>query len=187
MNVRFNLSGQTFGRWFVLNEHKTKISDSSKSTKVIWKCRCQCGNVKWVQARILRNKRSRSCGCLRNEQRRLSYGQASFNRIYSSYVRGAKKRKLIFQLSKTNFRKLITANCYYCGSVPANKQLSKNHGDYGEFIYNGIDRKDNSQGYIIENCVSCCKICNYMKQELSYYNFLKHIEKICVLHIGAIV
>lgn len=43
---------------------------------------------------------------------------------------------------------------------------------------NGIDRVDNEIGYIYENCVCCCKVCNTMKMNLSVYEFLNHISKI---------
>ena len=49
---------------------------------------------------------------------------------------------------------------------------------YKDFLYNGIDRKDNNIGYIIENCVSCCGICNRMKMDMSYDDFLNHIRLI---------
>ena len=42
----------------------------------------------------------------------------------------------------------------------------------------GIDRVDNSLGYTLENSVSCCSKCNYMKKTLNVENFLLHIAKI---------
>lgn len=36
----------------------------------------------------------------------------------------------------------------------------------------GIDRIDNSIGYISNNIVSCCKVCNVMKNKYSVDNFL---------------
>jgi hypothetical protein len=48
----------------------------------------------------------------------------------------------------------------------------------GYYLYNGIDRVDNTLGYSKENCVSCCKICNYMKQVLTLEEFYSHIRRI---------
>ena len=42
----------------------------------------------------------------------------------------------------------------------------------------GIDRKDSSKGYTTENCVPCCKVCNIMKNTLSYKDFFKKIKDI---------
>jgi hypothetical protein len=46
--------------------------------------------------------------------------------------------------------------CYYCG------ELSK-----------GIDRLDSTKGYEVENCVSCCEQCNYMKLDYTQEEFIK--------------
>lgn len=43
---------------------------------------------------------------------------------------------------------------------------------------NGIDRVDNSLGYILSNVVSCCKICNYMKKDLSEQEFQDQCERV---------
>lgn len=61
-----------------------------------------------------------------------------------------------------SFKKLANNPCYYC------------NGDAKK----GIDRIDNKIGYTKENSVSCCKICNYMKQTLSQKDFFNHIVKI---------
>lgn len=41
----------------------------------------------------------------------------------------------------------------------------------GEFISNGIDRIDNNRGYVKENCVPCCKTCNYAKRKMDLLTF----------------
>lgn len=45
-------------------------------------------------------------------------------------------------------------------------------------LVNGIDRIDSSKGYNKENCVPCCFLCNKMKSNLYYKDFLHHIGKI---------
>lgn len=56
-----DITGQKFGRLTVLyklhNYHDTKNG-------VYWLCVCECGNVKEVNGRNLRNGNIRSCGCL---------------------------------------------------------------------------------------------------------------------------
>lgn len=44
--------------------------------------------------------------------------------------------------------------------------------------YNGVDRKDNSIGYTIDNCVTACKLCNYAKKAMSYDNFIDWLDRI---------
>lgn len=61
------------------------------------------------------------------------------------------------------YKEIILNNCDYCG---------------GENGTKGVDRIDNSIGYTKENSKSCCKICNYMKNNYSIKEFLSHIQKI---------
>ena len=56
-----NITGQRFGRWTVL--YRTP----NQGKRVMWKCRCDCGNEKNVIAASL-GKSSNSCGCLQKEQ-----------------------------------------------------------------------------------------------------------------------
>ena len=44
--------------------------------------------------------------------------------------------------------------------------------------FNGVDRENNDTGYVPGNCVSCCKMCNYMKKSLSVEVFIRRIEHI---------
>lgn len=67
-----------------------------------------------------------------------------------------------------------TRNCFYCDSEPSN-MISQ----YG-FKYNGLDRVDSSKGYSLSNVVTCCKICNRAKSDLSQKDFYDWIEKLNV-------
>ena len=72
------------------------------------------------------------------------------------------------------FFKLITGNCNYCGTKPILENKRKHHAVF----LNGIDRVDSKKGYIKENVVSCCSICNSAKGILSLEEFKKWIQKI---------
>lgn len=87
-----------------------------------------------------------------------------------------------FSLTLDNVKDLIHLPCYYCGALNKNKMNVKSMKP-GEFIvkdfcYNGIDRVDNSLGYILSNCVPCCMICNRAKNNLSEDEFFAWIENI---------
>lgn len=58
-----DLSGKRFSRWFILSG--AGITGGS----YYWLCQCDCGTIKKVQSTYLRNGESKSCGCLRNEDR----------------------------------------------------------------------------------------------------------------------
>ena len=100
--------------------------------------------------------------------------EIAFTNIYASYRLRAFKRQLNFNISKSQFKNLITQNCHYCGSEPANIKIVRTQ----TFIYNGLDRIDNERHYTIDNVVPCCKVCNFMKRSLSVSDFLGHIKAI---------
>lgn len=95
---------------------------------------------------------------------------ASLSVRLKNYKRNAKNRNLNFNLTKEEFDKITSQPCYYCGDLGAISPSG--------FRYNGIDRKDSSQGYNLDNIVPCCKVCNLMKLDISEKDFLYHIQKI---------
>lgn len=84
---------------------------------------------------------------------------------YKQYTSGALKRSLKFELTMEHFTSLISKPCYYC-----------NHQKEGEA--NGIDRMDNEKGYIIDNCLPCCEMCNRMKHVYHFDFFLEKVKQI---------
>lgn len=97
----------------------------------------------------------------------------SIEAFRNRYIDNAKPRNLEFSLSITDFTKLVTSTCYYCGnkgdSCTGPKRIN---------LYCGIDRIDNNKGYTIDNCVSCCKRCNWMKNKTNKKDFLNQIKRI---------
>jgi len=82
---------------------------------------------------------------------------------YVQYKHGAKRRNITFELSKDEFHSIVSHNCFFCGMPHANM---------------GVDRLDNSKGYLPDNCVPCCKYCNIMKRERSTLEFVKHCRRV---------
>jgi 5-methylcytosine-specific restriction endonuclease McrA len=118
---------------------------------------------------------------INRKDNRLAVGEASFNDLLSRYKRGAQERDLLFDLTVEEFRELTSAKCSYCGIEPA--QINHKSNTFGAYIYNGIDRIDNSLGYIKSNCISCCERCNEWKRALTKNEFLNHVKRIylCML------
>lgn len=146
----------------------------SKNKKTYWECKCDCGNICNVsqQALTRKIKPRKSCGCL---SLKLPNNGAGFNDILRTYISNSKHYNRIFELTKEEFRFLITQNCYYCGIEP----LQENMG----FKYNGLDRINNDNGYVTENIVTCCRTCNVMKMNHTQEQFYKKIEIIYNKHI----
>lgn len=103
-------------------------------------------------------------------------GHGNARLVYLSYMRGAKRRNKDWDIAEQDFINMTQAACYYCGIPPSNKHSTK--GMNGEFVYNGIDRVDNSKGYSINNCVPCCKMCNRAKVTYSESEFLNWAHRV---------
>lgn len=169
-----NLIGKRFGRWIVLSLGKRK-SDRGKS---YWLCKCDCGNVKEVSGASLRNNTSVSCGCYAREIQgiRKPDNISFFKNLYGDYKSRSRRKGLDFKIIFTDFLKMIQSKCTYCDSEPNNQMKSEPR--YSHVKYNGIDRIDNSIGYIYGNIVTCCKDCNYAKNTMSENEFVSLITKI---------
>jgi hypothetical protein len=83
--------------------------------------------------------------------------------LYSRYKYNAKIDGRQFDLTMEQFNSFWQKDCHYCG-----RQIEKI----------GLDRVDNSRGYVMDNIVSCCKVCNTMKMNYTLEQFLNHIRAI---------
>lgn len=184
-NVNYkDLVGQKFGKLTVVERVGSKVSYPSPKSKrkrpsfsVLWSCKCDCGNEKTITSNNLQN--TESCGCLwRNNKGRVrkgyENGKAAKNIIRDYYKRAAKLRNLDWQLTDDQFFNLTKQNCHYCGIEPSKIRET----GAGFYIYNGIDRKENSTGYTVTNTVSCCEMCNLAKRDVPYPDFLEYLMRI---------
>ena len=89
------------------------------------------------------------------------------SKYYIDYKRSAITRNKSFEISKEVFDKVRLQDCYICG-----KQNSPVHK-------NGIDRVDNTKGYVEENIKSCCSDCNYLKRDFELNTL---IDKFCHIY-----
>lgn len=55
------LKGQKFGKLTVIDETKDR---DSYNRDIMWKCQCDCGNIKYVSTKNLKQNAVQSCGCL---------------------------------------------------------------------------------------------------------------------------
>ena len=165
-----DLTGQRFGRLTIIKKN------SSNKRGIYWLCKCDCGIEKVIYSGDIRQGKTKSCGCLRKEGRRLSPGLSSMRQSICQYKANAKKRGCIWELTEEQFAEITQQDCFYCGTPPSNVvgQRTTNNGTY---TYNGIDRVNNSKGYTIDNIVPCCRICNAAKSKRNSQEYKDWIEK----------
>jgi len=158
-----DMTGKCYGRLTVLSRAK------SRKNRTRWLCKCDCGRLKTVTGKYLREGKTQSCGCIKREQQSLPPTEASRNNLFRLYIAGAERRDLSFKLSLDDFIRLTSGDCYYCGSKPSSWHRASATTGYQ---FNGIDRRDNFRGYEIDNCVPCCTVCNRMKMALGEQEFI---------------
>lgn len=128
---------------------------------------CECGGKRTVPLITFLRKETISCGCK----------DFFVNAMFRSYRMGSIKRSLSFKLTKIDFLNLIERNCHYCG-VPPQKRTKTRNGNSISLSANGIDRVDNTEGYIVSNCVPCCWDCNRAKGNLTTEEFIFWLNRI---------
>ncbi len=151
----------------------TRPTSRRSNRSVVWECICDCGGKTEVSINNLRRvKHTRSCGCLK----KFSKGRASARAVLAKYKVEARNRNLRWALTDEEAANLFGGNCFYCDAPPAN--VHRPVDGNGSFTYSGIDRVDNNKGYSLENCVSCCIICNRAKQQLSVDEFCLWVRRV---------
>lgn len=166
--------GKCFNHWTIL-----EYIGHDENHRAYYKMQCVCGTVKikhWEGKNI-----TNSCGCqinrkeLGKKSRQGRWGIVLEKGIYKRIQRDAKVRKKDFNISFHEFSNLVHNNCFYCNKPPSQIYTYKNRIC---FKYNGLDRVDNTKGYVSGNCVPCCGHCNTLKKAITpemivkAYNFL---------------
>lgn len=172
-----NLLGKRYGRLtvtkFLFSERVVCEKRSNSHTDTYWECTCECGNKIKALTRLLNSGDVKSCGCLPNSIQNTP--DTNFTELYNRYLCRARRKNLEFVLSKDKFKELTKMNCYYCGEEPS--QIVGKDRIY-PYVYNGLDRLDNSKGYTEDNVVPCCGTCNKMKLSMSVKEFEQQLLKI---------
>ena len=184
-----DIVNQKIGKLLILEYLGNQIWKSKNGKERMfkqYKCLCECGNVCNKKRQDLLTNNVKSCGCLmdayfkylkeRENPNKLPTNHAAINRMYDRYKINAEKRDHDFLLTKEDLKNLIFNKCYYCNQDPYSKQSLKQSN--GNPLINGIDRIDNNIGYTEENCIPCCKKCNFAKHKMSKEEFLDLIKLI---------
>lgn len=169
-----NVLGSTFTKLTVLER-----LPNTEYGCVLWKCQCACGNIRAVLTKDLRSGHTKSCGCSRAyANKRRSKPGSMLRQLMWSYRNNADKRNVQFSLTEKQFEVFVQGDCYYCGAPPSRIFGQKKI----KYVCTGIDRVNNAIGYTVDNCVSCCKVCNIFKRRMSKDEMLDFVKRIYQRH-----
>ena len=184
-----DFTGQTFGRLTFI-----KPIEEKKYGKTVWELLCSCGTIIYKTAEVVSSGNTKSCGCYKHEVSirtgkilaSKALGKTRKHTPYMSSVRavwGMTYKDCPLEV----FMMVSQQNCHYCGVLPTNcynvanrspnEYNSTEQALHGNFIYNGLDRKDSSLGHTMANVVPCCWPCNRAKGSMGYREFLDHIDR----------
>ena len=143
-----DLTGQRFGRLTVLGQGE-RIGD-----RIGWICRCDCGNIKTIDAHAMKAGHIKSCGCYgrENAAKRATKHSLCGTRIYHAY-HNMKKR--CYNPNSDHYKWYGGENKGICDEWMGEDGF-KNFAEWS--FANGytdeltIDRIDNSKGYSPDNC-----------------------------------
>lgn len=161
-----DIKDQEFGR---LTAKRAVDKGSGKAT--VWECECKCGNIVHVVSTSLRYGSTESCGCLRHDKLWQGYKDISgcyWNRL----IRGAQKRKLVFEVEIENVWELFELQNGRCAISGLPIQLVKDYTNNRKLNTASLDRIDNSKGYIQGNIQWVHREINMMRRNMSMKKFL---------------
>jgi|ERR1035437_66929 hypothetical protein len=183
MNKSPNIIGQKFNYLTVISSIQ-KYDDLGRKIGKNWLCICDCGKERIVGTQALIHNVLYSCGCkaysnITHGNRKYEEIEASFRAKVSTHKAQANFKNIEWDLTYNEAILLLKSNCHYCGRKPNKSYNLYNgrrkfleHKNKYEILCNGIDRIDSNIGYIKNNVVPCCKICNFAKNDLPYDKFI---------------
>ena len=158
MAKKIDLTNQKFGRLNVIRDSKER----TKCGHIIWLCKCSCGKRVKIISGNLRWGHTRSCGCLKEEQRKihgkanLRHGENDKSRLYVAWIN--LKRKC-YNRNAVNYKNYGGKKVRVCKEWLDRKTgyisfraWALNHGYSASFCNFIVDRIDRKKNYSPSNC-----------------------------------
>jgi len=101
-----DLTNQKFGNLTVLEETNNRADNGS----IVWKCKCDCGNVIEVSSKRLVNKIVVSCGCYQKERQKYSMKKLHKKQSFANTNIDLVKKETANSNSKTGVRGVCWIN-----------------------------------------------------------------------------
>jgi hypothetical protein len=137
---------------------------SHKKEELEWRTKDYLGNPEKHKARNDSRKQYKSSWHIENKRKHpKAYAEShslasqkssrAIGGRFSTLKYSAKRRGYACEITLDQLKILISKPCHYCQG-PLNETGA------------GVDRKNNSVGYIFDNLVPCCRPCNIIKNDL---------------------
>lgn len=164
-------SGDVVGTWRLI----VFLNEDTKRHRKYWQAQCvNCEIVKRIEESNMTPPAGGRCqNCWGRPK-----GTAGLKELIGTYKRNSTAYNREFSLSENDFESMTSQRCHYCHDLPSTISKGGSRSGWGDYVYNGIDRIDNSLGYTATNCVPCCTICNRAKNNMTYKDFITYIERI---------
>lgn len=151
-----DLAGRRFGFLLVLAE----CGRDKKRGGVLWKCRCDCGQVHIAKSHHLRQGRVRSCGCKHNELVGLAqttHGHTRGRKVSAEYAIWSS------MLARCENPKSVSFVRYGARGITVCKRWHKFENFFADMgprpsAQHSLERRRNGKGYSASNCVWVTRI-----------------------------
>jgi hypothetical protein len=99
--------------------------------------------------------------------------RTSYECQYKRSKSDAESKTTVFSITQDEFISIVNTPCHYCGIVE----------ERGEGVaFNGLGRENHSVGFVLNNCLSRCTTCLYLKKSLGRISFVRRVEHILTFH-----
>lgn len=155
-----------------------------KGESIIHCFNCHVTSLMKTNTLITRKKQSQKESCFQCTNSKIFYEDRvyatlkhQFDQCQKDTRRVRKPERSVWELDFKTFKKLVYDSCFYCGIIGI-RNVKDKHSDTRIRI-NGIDRIDNSKGYLKNNVVTSCFQCNQSKRHLSLDEFREWAKRLC--------
>jgi hypothetical protein len=156
----------------------TSKSNLDKSIRINGVC-CKCAYINRGLPPWNKGIKTGSLLTLEQKEKHRNSAKARYKPYYYCYgilKRQAKYRNIECSLTFNKFLEFTNINkCEYCGGVICWEEHISNKSNRGGY---NLDRKDNNLGYTEQNCVVCCKNCNWIKSDKITYDLMIRIGNV---------
>jgi hypothetical protein len=173
---KYRMVGKSFGQLTVL-EYAGRDDRGA-----LWKCKCNCGNIKIISSGSLNKSRSgaKSCGCLQKRRGNKSLywkgiGELSSYR-WSQIMYAAKRRDIPFHLTLQDGYDIFTSQNKKCAL--SGQLLTLDDSCKDKFKNASLDRIDSTKPYEKTNVQWVSKAVNLMKHAFKTNEFIDVCKQI---------